>query len=47
MKWPFVALFVTALVQLGVVLQAGKMVFSRLLDGVDPALVDEIQSAEA
>ena len=43
---PIVGLLIAAAI-LVIVWQSGKMVFSRLLDGVDPSLVDGIRSAAA
>src|SRR5215204_3777506 len=43
---PMVGLLIAAAI-LVIVWQSGKMVFSRLLDGVDPTLLDEIRSAAA
>jgi cation diffusion facilitator family transporter len=41
---PVVGLLISALI-LGIVWQSGRAVFSRLLDGVDPAIVGEIRHA--
>lgn len=41
---PIVGLLITAAI-LGIVWQSGKTVFARLLDGVDPGVVDEIRRA--
>ncbi len=41
---PIVGLLITAAI-LRIVWQAGKSVFSRLLDGVDPEVIDEIRAA--
>ncbi len=41
---PIVGLLISALI-LGIVWQSGRAVFTRLLDGVDPAIVDEIRHA--
>src|SRR5918995_2757236 len=41
---PIVGLLIAAAI-LVIVWQSGKMVFARLLDGVDPALVDEMRNA--
>src|SRR5215208_7067972 len=41
---PIVGLLIAAAI-LVIVWQSGKMVFARLLDGVDPSLVEEIRSA--
>jgi len=43
---PIMGLLIAAAI-LVIVWQSGKMVFSRLLDGVDPSLVDGIRSAAA
>src|SRR5829696_8530158 len=39
---PIVGLLIAAAI-LGIVWQSGKMVFTRLLDGVDPTVIDEIR----
>jgi cation diffusion facilitator family transporter len=41
---PIVGLLIAAAI-LGIVWQSGKMVFTRLLDGVDPTVIDEIKHA--
>jgi cation diffusion facilitator family transporter len=41
---PIVGLLIAAAI-LGIVWQSGKMVFTRLLDGVDPTVIDEIRHA--
>jgi cation diffusion facilitator family transporter len=41
---PIVGLLIAAAI-LGIVWQSGKMVFTRLLDGVDPTVIDEIRLA--
>ena len=41
---PIVGLLIAAAI-LVIMWQSGKMVFARLLDGVDPALVDEMRNA--
>jgi cation diffusion facilitator family transporter len=41
---PIVGLLIAAAI-LGIVWQSGKMVFTRLLDGVDPAVIDEMRHA--
>lgn len=41
---PIVGLFITLAI-LGIVWQSGKLVFTRLLDGVDPQVVEEIRHA--
>ena len=41
---PLIGLFITALI-LSVLWSAGKTVFTRLLDGIDPQVVDEITGA--
>jgi cation diffusion facilitator family transporter len=41
---PIVGLFITAAI-LQIVWESGKAVFTRLLDGVDPTVIDEIQHA--
>jgi cation diffusion facilitator family transporter len=43
---PIVGLLIAAAI-LVIVWQSGKMVFARLLDGVDPSVMDEIRSAAA
>jgi cation diffusion facilitator family transporter len=43
---PIVGLLIAAAI-LVIVWQSGKMVFTRLLDGVDPSVMDEIRSAAA
>jgi cation diffusion facilitator family transporter len=43
---PVVGLLITVAI-LGIVWQSGKTVFARLLDGVDPEVVDEIRHASA
>jgi cation diffusion facilitator family transporter len=43
---PIVGLLITAAI-LVIVWQSGKMVFARLLDGVDPSVIGEIRSAAA
>jgi len=43
---PIVGLLIAAAI-LVIVWQSGKMVFARLLDGVDPFVMDEIRSAAA
>ncbi|MDY7032003.1 MAG: cation diffusion facilitator family transporter [Thermodesulfobacteriota bacterium] len=40
---PIVGLVITAMI-LRIVFQSGKMVFARLLDGVDPEVIDEIKN---
>ncbi len=41
---PIVGMFITLAI-LGIVWQSGKLVFTRLLDGVDPELVEEVRHA--
>jgi cation diffusion facilitator family transporter len=41
---PIIGLIITAVI-LGIVWQSGKTVFTRMLDGIDPAVVDEIRNA--
>ncbi|MDQ2955334.1 MAG: cation diffusion facilitator family transporter [Pseudomonadota bacterium] len=41
---PIVGLLITIAI-LGIVIQSGKQVFSRMLDGVDPHIIDEIRHA--
>jgi cation diffusion facilitator family transporter len=41
---PIIGLIITAVI-LGIVWQSGRTVFTRLLDGIDPAIVDEIRHA--
>jgi cation diffusion facilitator family transporter len=42
---PIVGLLIT--LAIGIVLQTGKQIFSRVLDGVDPYVIDEIRHAAA
>lgn len=41
---PIVGLVITVAI-FGIVIQSGKQIFSRMLDGVDPQLIDEIRHA--
>jgi cation diffusion facilitator family transporter len=41
---PVVGLIITVAI-FGIVIQSGKQIFSRMLDGVDPRLIDEIRHA--
>ncbi len=41
---PIVGMFITLAI-LGIVWQSGKLVFTRLLDGVDPEVVEEVRHA--
>lgn len=41
---PIVGLIITAAI-FGIVIQSGKQIFSRMLDGVDPYVIDEIRHA--
>lgn len=43
---PIVGLLITLAI-FGIVLQSGKQIFSRMLDGVDPHVIDEIRHAAA
>ena len=43
---PAVGLVITVAI-FGIVIQSGKQIFSRMLDGVDPQVVDEIRQAAA
>jgi cation diffusion facilitator family transporter len=43
---PIVGLLITLAI-FGIVLQTGKQIFSRVLDGVDPYVIDEIRHAAA
>jgi cation diffusion facilitator family transporter len=43
---PIIGLIITAVI-FGIVWQSGKTVFTRMLDGIDPAIVDEIRHATA
>ena len=41
---PIVGLIITVAI-FGIVIQSGKEIFSRMLDGVDPDVIDEIHHA--
>ena len=41
---PIVGLIITIAI-FGIVIQSGKQIFSRMLDGVDPHIIDEIRHA--
>jgi cation diffusion facilitator family transporter len=43
---PIVGLIITIAI-FGIVIQSGKQIFSRMLDGVDPHVIDEIRHAAA
>jgi cation diffusion facilitator family transporter len=43
---PIVGLVITVAI-FGIVIQSGKQIFSRMLDGVDPHVIDEIRHAAA
>jgi cation diffusion facilitator family transporter len=43
---PIVGLIITIAI-FGIVIQSGKQIFSRMLDGVDPHVIDEIRQAAA
>lgn len=43
---PVVGLIITIAI-FGIVIQSGKQIFTRMLDGVDPHLIDEIRHAAA
>src|SRR5262245_59435780 len=43
---PIVGLVITVAI-FGIVIQSGKQIFSRMLDGVDPHVIDEIRQAAA
>jgi cation diffusion facilitator family transporter len=43
---PIVGLVITVAI-FGIVIQSGKQIFSRMLDGIDPHIIDEIRHAAA